>query len=371
MRTRRLSSSRFTSELSNLARVIDTGAAPPRVVLLAMLLGALCQAAGCMPQLRRPLPPDDAQSFHGAALQLLKQDATGEQPLLRMQAIEAFQDVAPAEGLPYIVDSIDNGYAGISFAALMAIGSMREGRFIDKVRVRAEDSDPNVRIAALFALHRLGDAKRTGEIGELLLDHADARVRANAALAVGRLGEKGAVKLLRTAGQREKKDAVKLQIREALAILNDQKATEELIFAGHSAVPDQATLALMFLANAKSPQADELFRYRLYHADQPEIKLQAARGLGLLGSDQGYDIACAHLYYRASSGNRKNDPPEQQIARVRALAALALEAIGDADALGPLKDAFYAEGQAGTVRLAVARAAIGIMNRASGNNPAK
>lgn len=146
-------------------------------------------------------------------------------------------------------------------------------------------------------------------------------------------------------------------------MLGDRHAQEELIFAGHSAAPDQSTLALMFLANTKADRAEEVFRYRLHHADQPEIKLQAARGLGRLGIDAGYDVASAHLFFKSPVRNRNNDPPEQQVSRVHALAALALEAIGNPDALGPLKQAFDEPGQAPGARLAIARATIEIIDR--------
>ncbi|MEK6645017.1 MAG: HEAT repeat domain-containing protein [Planctomycetota bacterium] len=328
---------------------------------MVVLLGCLA-SVGCMPELRRPLSTDGQRQIRGEALMFLKEAVKSDDPTLRIQALEALQTVAAADGIPYIMDNIDNGYAGVSFAALMSAGAIQEKRCLEKTRIRAEDSDPHVRIAAIYALHRLGDTKRTSELGELLMNHPDARVRANAAVAIGRLGEKGSAGLLRTANHREKKDVVKMQIREALAMLHDQRATDELIFAGYSAVPDQALPALAFLAEAKNDRAEDLFRHRLHKAEIPELRLIAARGLGRLGNNAGYDIACAHLFFDSPQRNRKNDPPEQQVARVRSLAALALEAINDPDSLGPLSDAFHDEQQGMAARLAIARATVGITN---------
>lgn len=325
-------------------------------------MGSLLLCVGCMPELRRPLSSVDQMRFRGEAIAFLKQAATSNDPPLRIQALESLQAVAPAEGLPYIVDNIDNGYAGVSFAALMSAGAMQEKRCVEKARIRAEDSDPHVRIAAIYALHRMGDTKRTSELGELLMKNPDARVRANAAVAIGRMGEKGSISLLRTANQREKKELVKLQIREALAMLHDQHATEELIFAGFSAVPDQSLPAMAFLAESGNDRAEDLFRLRLRKADIPEQRLIAARGLGKLGIDAGYEVACAHLYFRSPQRDRRNDPPDRQIARIRSLAALALEAIKDPDCLGPLYEAFCAPEQSMSAKLAIARAAVGITN---------
>jgi len=360
------------------AAAVGRTVARGRFVASLWILFALAPAlSGCVATLRRPLPENEAADFRTAAVRFLKEAAFSPEPTLRMQAIEAFQSVAPDEGLEAIGVNILNefggvearNYPGVTFAGLMALGSMRNADYIALIRQHAEDPDPNIVIAALFALHRLGDERRTGELSEYLLRHRDARVRANAALAIGRLGEPKSVKLLRMALHREKKSAAKLQILEALAVYGDRNAVERLIFDGYSARPDQAALALMCLANAGCVEAEDLFFFRLKSAEYPEIRLQAARGLGRLGFDDGLDAALAHLYFNSPDRGRQDDPPDQQIARIRALAALALETIGDPAALGPLKDAFEMPGQSDYVHLAVARAAIRIIDGRGLNRP--
>lgn len=344
----------------------------PAGCFLTYIVGitSLLATVGCMRNLHSTLPAQEIPPFRQQAIAFLGRAALCDVPVQRMQSLEAFQDVAPKDGQPYFSENIDNGYAGVCFAALMAAGTVKETVLIQRIRTRAEDSDPSVRIAAIYALHRMGDKSRTGELGELLLKHPDARVRANAALAIGRLAEPQSNKLLQMALRREKKDAVVMQILEALAILGDTHGIDRLRLYGYSAVPDQAALALMFLANAKpsGPEVEELFRYRLEVADHPEIKLQAARGLGRLGYDSGLELSLAYLFFSSPDKNRPNDPAEQQVIRVRALAALALEAIGDPAALGPLKKAFDQEDQPDLVKLAIARAAVSIIDgRARGS----
>ncbi len=336
---------------------------------LGLAAAGLAVLSGCMGTLRGTLPAGDQRGFRVSAIEFLKKAAYSDEPVMRMQAIEAMQEVAPRESLPYIEGNIENGYAGVSFASLMAVGTLREKSVIERIRTRAEDSDPSVKIAALYALHRMGDQKRTGELSEILLKHRDARVRANAALAIGRLKEPGSARVLHMALKREQKDAVKMQILEALAMLGDNDGIERLRFYGYSAVPDQSALALMILANASVPEAEELFRYRLDFADQPEIKLQAARGLGRLGHADGLDLSLAYLFFNSPDRHRKNDSPEQQITRIRALAALALEAIGDPQSLKSLRRAFDQDGQSDLVRLAIARAALAIIDRGSNETP--
>jgi HEAT repeat protein len=324
-------------------------------------------AWGCVrPQLLGTVSAEEQIGLRAAAVEYLREAAFSDQPAIRMNAIEALGEVAPEEGLPCIMLNVENEYPGVSFAALMALGSLGRSDCLDLIRTRAEHNDPNVRIAALYALHRLGDRRRTGELSDYLLHNRDARVRANAALAIGRLEEPSSAKLLRGALKREPKNLAKLQLLEALAILGDKHAAERLIFDGRSAYPDQATLALGFLANARSPEAEDLFRDRLFSKDQPEVRMAAARGLGRLGIDDGLEMAVAHLWFKSPKKSWPKDPAEQQIARVRGLAAMALEAVGSPLALRSLKDAFERPGQSEYVRLAIARAAIRIIGLQQG-----
>jgi len=328
------------------------------------LVSAFALAAfgtGCQRPINMPLALKDQTAFRAEAIQFLEEAAFGDKASQRMQAIEAFKDVAPAEAMSrtIIPSNIESDSPGVSFAALMAAGEIGAESLIDRIRTRAESADPHVRMAALFALHRLGSTGQTGELSHLLLDHADARVRANAALVIGRLNSAEHAKLLKVALGREQKTAVKLQILESLALLQDRYATERLMLDGYSEYPDQATAALMMLVNARCPAAEELFWTRLAKStDFPEVRLQAARGLALLGYNDGLDLAMGYLFFRAPHHVTANDPAQQQIARVRGLAALALEAMAEPSALAALKRAFESADQSVYVRIAIARAAI-------------
>ena len=351
----------------------STGVRRWPMTCLLLLLTAGCNVSS----LRRDLPPEESLDFRAAAMDALKKAAFSDVPNTRIQALEAFQEIGTREGVECLGINITNrfgdvtvkNYTGVTFAGLMALGTLRNAEFIEQIRNRAEDPDPHVKIAALFALHRLGDQRRTGEVGDYLLHHSDARVRANAAIAIGRLGEPKSVKLLRRALQQEDKIAPKIQILEALAIYGDEHGIERLIAFAYDPRPDLVALALMCLADAECPAAEKLFRLRLASSDYPETKLAAALGLGKLGSDDGLDLAIAYLYFKTPDKSRPDDPPEQQISRARGLAALALEAIGSPLAIGPLRDAFEADGQSEYVRLAAARAAIRIIDRRRGRLP--
>ncbi len=342
-----------------------------RYLALSSVFCAISFAAGfgCVQATRQPLSTVELSAFRIEAVRVLEEAAFGQSPSNRMQALEAFKEVAPAEGivLKAIPLNIENAYPGVSFAALMAAGECGATQLIDLVRTRAEHADANVRIAALFAMHKFGDRSRTGEIGNYLLNHADARVRANAAFVLGRLGEPQQIRLLKAALKREKKDLPKLQILEALATLGDKHSSERLIFEGYSEIPHQSAVALMMLSNARTDAAEQLFWFKLQSGKWPEVRLQAARGLARLGHPQGLDLALKMLAFNSPMDGIKDDPPQQQIQRVRGLAALALEALADPGALGPLKRAFDDPNQSEYVRIAIARAALQTISRLQGD----
>ncbi len=324
--------------------------------------------AGCVSPRHKAQPPPpsvELAAFRAAAIKVLEDAAFGDSPAGRIHAIEAFMEVAPHEGMTLhaIPLNIENAYAGASFAALMAAGQLMARDQLDKIVTRAEHANPHVRMAALYALHRLGDKRRTGEMSQYLLKHRDARVRANAALILGRLDERQHVELLRMALAREKKDLAKLQLLESLAMLGDRQAVNRLSFQAHSARPQEAAVAIMMLANAKSHEAEDVFLIRLHAEGMLEVRLQAARGLAELGRSDGMSLALSSLFFDTPKRGLPNDPPEQQIDRVRGLAALALETMADPRALAALREAFDAEGQSPYVRIAIARAAIRTIDR--------
>ena len=79
------------------------------------------------------------------------------------------------------------------------------------------------------------------------------------------------------------------------------------------------------------------FRYKLATATHLETRLAAARGLGRLGSDEGFDVALEAFRNAGPSTDDPNDPPAGQVLRARQMAAAALGAIGRTDALPSLK----------------------------------
>ncbi len=333
---------------------------------VAVSLTSIVLATGCQPPTPEPLTVREMADFRVRAVHYLEDAAFGDDPAGRMHAIEAFARSAPRQGVELQVFSlnIENEYPGASFAALVAAGEIGAIEYTELARTRAEHPNPHVRMAAIFALHQFGDRSRTAEIGQLLLKSETAKVRANAALLLGKIGGKQQIRILRTALRREKKDLPKLQIMESLAIIGEESAIQRLMLDGYSAKPQQSAVALMMLGNAKAQAAEDLFWLRLGPNEWPEIPLEAARGLARIGRNDGEPLAVTQLFFNSPKKDMPKDPPEQQIDRVRGLAALALEDIGNPLTLAPLRQAFDVEGQSLYVRIAIARAALRIIHMA-------
>ena len=113
------------------------------------------------------------------------------------------------------------------------------------------------------------------------------------------------------------------------------------------------------LATAGNPVYQNTFRYKLATAPHIETRLAAARGLGLLGSTDGFEIALGALRRKGPLLEDTRDPPEGQILRRRQLAAAALGAIGRADALPALAE-MLEESKDPRVQVSAARAVLSI-----------
>ena len=105
----------------------------------------------------------------------------------------------------------------------------------------------------------------------------------------------------------------------------------------------------------------ETFRYKLATATHLETRLAAARGLGLLQSDAGFEIAMRTLRGDQPIRTDPQDPVEGQMLRTRQLAAAALGAIGRADAL-PLLAELLDDPRDPRVQVSAARAILDILD---------
>jgi len=253
-------------------------------------------------------------------------------PLQRSHAIEAIADADQISAVKFVLEGLNDKYWGVRFTACMAIMELRYHPGKSRLIPLLSDPDKSVRAAAAGALHVLGDKKHTSCLGEFLFDK-NPTVRKNTATVLGRMGDPGAVKRLRTC-LREDDFSLRIQVLEAMTLLGNGRATRLMITSCRSVYDDESILAMLTLGRIKCAEAYDHILGVYERSNKPErlgMRLVAARTLAMMGDNIGRLDAIRALSYRNENGVRS--------ATIRNLAALALGEMKDKSALGPLEQA--------------------------------
>jgi HEAT repeat protein len=320
-----------------------------KVLAVLLVLGLLGCEQTAEHDRRFPPPPPPvplAPTYHPEAIkpqlvqeakQLLLAETQDANPVHESHALEALSEVDPADDAKPILNGLSSPEPVVRFSAAMAAGQIKLVDAYPILRSMADDPDMQVEVAVRFALHRLGDARLSHDL-EKFAASADPHVRATVAQVLGYLMEPSATTMLHTMLQ-DPQSAVRIQAAGALWKLGDEKGLEDLVAYAISEYPDDQMVALVALAQPRDRRVIQHVRGELQD-DYLEVSLAAARALGMLGSDEGWSIAVP----AASS----KDP------RRRALAALAMGAIGRSDLQDRLKPLL--EDPEPTVRISAAMA---------------
>ena len=272
------------------------------VVLAALLLGA----AGCPPtepDMRpgRDLGPSKQAPSYPAARNVpidsaLRVDAQKElvsalrsvDPEVRAHALEGLEksDRSDRDGL--VVEALSDPEALVRYAACLAAGQLQIKSAHATLLLLADDHDSAVRVAARYALHRIGDYRHSHEL-ELLSRDTEPQVRGTTAMVLGMLGDPSALKVL-TPMRLDPHPAVRQQAAAAMWQLGSEQGLRDLIGWSISRFPDDEMMGLIGLAEPHKAMVIQHVRAALV-SDWPAVSLTAARAMGMLGSDEGYGIA--------------------------------------------------------------------------------
>jgi len=180
------------------------------------------------------------------------------------------------------------------------------------------DEDENVKISAAYAMAKIGSPDSLEVVRKAIVSN-DQKVRANAALLLGKSGDRGALKFLYWALRHEDSDdKVRFQAAEAIARLGDERIYPKLwamlISAYHDdrvfGVRAMGTLGTMEAKNALLTMLDD---------DVLEVRLAAAEQLGALGENAGEAEVLDVFRKNLLAGQGKDD-----VERVKVLTALAI-----------------------------------------------
>jgi HEAT repeat protein len=272
------------------------------------------------PRVETPIDPQ----LQAKAIGEISTAAKSNDEVTRAQALEASSRTQDPSASARVERALSDKAWIVRFAGAMCAGDLKLRSAYKPLLAMAYDSEPSVRVAVRYALHRLGDKTLTKDL-EALSQNPDPRVRANVAMVIGLLGEPTGVRVIRPL-MGDADFAVRIQASEALWRLGDEQGLKNLVAGSVSGHPDDQIVSILALAAPRDQRVMENVVGKLAISkdgeDYLELQLAAARAVGMLGGDEGYGIALNSLSSR--------DP------RQRALAALALGEIGRPDAQASL-----------------------------------
>jgi len=293
-------------------------------VILA-LIGILIQLWGCESRPAagdnlRPTLTDDA--LDAQADRIIREALVNSEPQVRTSVIEVVAAIPINEGRKFMPDVqrlLKDEFVPVRFAAAVAIGDTSYAPAKGDVIQLLRDNDENVRLAASYALFKLGGTNASDEPIRNAINSSDQRVRANAAFLLGKTGDKGAIKMLYQAIRDEASDdRVRLNSIEAIARLGDERIYQKIWAMLISAYADDRVFGIQAMGALGTAQAKDAIATMLKD-DLTEVRLVAAEQLGRLGDTEGEKIVADALEQAASNISDREDR-----ARIETLAAMAI-----------------------------------------------
>jgi len=262
-----------------------------------------------------------------SALELLEAAAFEDSALLRANALEAMHPV-PSRVEPLARAGLTDENTGVRFTSLMTIGKLKLQGSRQFVGPLLDDPDPRVRMAALYALHRLGERVDQTPFAQHLLS-GESSIRSQAAYILGEIGNPSAIPLLRDTAappritnestNRQELDNLRrridqtlfrLQVAEALLKLGDERVRHVVHSALYPKYRDDleaAVLAAQILGELKddtairqlvelieqtTPESPDTTDPRRKIFIQPiELRLAAATAVAKMGDTGGVYVA--------------------------------------------------------------------------------
>jgi HEAT repeat protein len=222
------------------------------------------------------------------AFQVISEGLNNPDPILRSNAAEVVGTARLTPLMPRIVQLFNDPVVPVRFQALIAAGDMNytnASRNIQQVYMNPQE-DINVRMAAAYALVQMGSPPHADYYKQQIKNPAST-IRANAALLIGKSGQRSGLPLLEWAiNNPQSDDRVRLQALESMARLQSPSAYEKIWTLLISAFADDRIRGIQAMAHLRSQQAISAIGTML-DDEVPEVRLAAAEQLGKFGDPIG------------------------------------------------------------------------------------
>lgn len=294
-------------------------------------------------------------------LQSVLSEALGSSdPILRCHALETLATRGGTMASRAINQGLAADIPAVRFAAAIAAGDIQDASAKPALNAMINDTNLSVRLAAGYALERMGDGRFVNWYDQVLMGE-DVTLASQACMLIGKLGNtqlrKDSKKQLWQALRKHSQDApVRLQAAEALARLGDQEILRKLLVFAGSGYADDRMIAISGLEALGGTQAEAMLT-ALADDPQLEVRLTAIRALGRNIGDKDFNLVTRSLRHIDEQGDKI------ATARVRGLAVLALGSFAQPKD-GSLLYAAMAD-EYPTVRVAAAKATIEFLKKKS------
>jgi len=263
----------------------------------------------------KPAVTEDAL---GQARQIVADGLADPNPQIRANAIEVVATTREIRLMPRVQKLLADEVVPVRFAAAVAVGDLEYALAKKEIANLLSDPNPNMKIAASYAISRLGDPEYYKVLSSSLASD-DQTVRANAALLLGKSGKQEGVPYLYWTLQRaDSADKVVLQAAESIAMLKDPRIYPKLWTRLISAYADDRMIGIQAMGALATEEAKNAL-VTMLDDKVPEVRLAAAGQLGKLGDQIGEPEVLAVIGKDTAAGM---DPQGQE--RVKMLTALAI-----------------------------------------------
>ena len=220
------------------------------------------------------------------AAQIIFDALADPDPQVRANAIEVVVTTRQIRFMPRVQKMLQDEAVPVRFLAIMAVGDLNYGMARNDVAPLLNDPNPNIKMAAAYAMMKLGDMQYYKVFRDQVTNE-DQTVRANAALLLGKSGQKDAIRLLYWALRRpDSSDKVVLQALESIAMQHDERIYRRLWSRLISAYADDRLLGIRGMGALGTEQAKNAI-ITMLDDGVIEVRLAAAEQLGRLGESMG------------------------------------------------------------------------------------
>jgi HEAT repeat protein len=293
---------------------------PPSVIFVCTMLFVFgCKQPQSASRLGGPVPTIvDVNEPRLQALRILLEGLSDSNPMVRVNTIEVVAATRQIKLMPKVQRLSADEFVPVRFAVALAVGDLQFTLGANSAKQLLKDKDDNVKIAASYAMTKLGFSEYSQVIRAAIASE-DQTIRANAALLLGRSGDKAAIKLLYWAMQHNtSEDKVVFQAAESIARLGDERIYPKLwgmLISGYADVRIMGIRAMGMLATADAKNA----LITMLDDEMLEVRLAAAEQLGMLNDPIG-ESEVLEVFEKKLTANLDKRSCE----RVEVLAAMAI-----------------------------------------------